>query len=101
MTANVSISYLFIDGECLSATLRKIGERYLGGVTPSLDWTRVRNPHRKVYYYDAIPVQRPDEDDNAHSIRAAPKHSELARTSRKRHHAQLERPGVQIGRAHV
>jgi hypothetical protein len=82
MTANVSISYLFIDGECLSATLRKIGERYLGGVTPSLDWTRVRKPHRKVYYYDAIPVQRPDEDDNAHSIRAA-KHSELAGIERE------------------
>ena len=69
MTANVLISYLFIDGECLNATLGKIGERYHLGVTPSLDLTRVRAQHRKVFHYDAIPVQRPDEDDNAHSIR--------------------------------
>jgi hypothetical protein len=83
MTANVLISYLFIDGACLNATLRKIGERYLGGVTPSLDWTRMRKPHRKVFYYDAIPVQRPDEDDNAHSARVAPKRSELASIERQ------------------
>jgi hypothetical protein len=44
MTANVSISYLFIDGACLNAALDKIGEWYLDGVTPPLDWSRVRAP---------------------------------------------------------
>jgi uncharacterized LabA/DUF88 family protein len=37
----------------------------------------VRKSYRKVYYYDAIPVQRPDEDDIAYSSRVAPKRSEL------------------------
>jgi uncharacterized LabA/DUF88 family protein len=83
MTANVSISYLFIDGACLNAALDKIGERYLDGVTPPLDWSRVRARHRKVFYYDAIPVQKSDEDDNTHSSRVAPKRSELARIARQ------------------
>jgi uncharacterized LabA/DUF88 family protein len=83
MTANVSLSYLFIDGACLNAVLDKIGERYLGGARPSLDWSSVRARHRKVFYYDAVPVQKPDEDENAHSIRVAPKRSELARIERE------------------
>lgn len=64
-------------GGCLNETLRKIGVRYLGGVTPSLDWTEVRKPYRKVFYYDAILVRRPDEDDNTYSTRVAPKRLEL------------------------
>ena len=43
----------------------------------SLDWTRLRSQHRKVFYYDAILVRRPDEDDNTYSTRVAPKRLEL------------------------
>jgi uncharacterized LabA/DUF88 family protein len=38
----------------------------------------MRARHRQVFYYDAIPVPRPNEDDTAHSLRVAPKRSELA-----------------------
>lgn len=88
------VSYLFVDGECLNCTLDKIGERYFGKARPLLDWTRVRSGHRKVYYYDAIPVQKPGEDDNTYSTRVAPKRLELAGIERQ--------PGfhVRTGEAH-
>ncbi len=60
LPVNMSATYLFVDGECLIATMGKFGERYFDGVKPTLDWIRLRSGHRKVFYYDAIPVQRPD-----------------------------------------
>jgi hypothetical protein len=89
-----TVSYLFVDGECLNRMLDKIGEGYFGKVRPLLDWRRVRGVHRKVFYYDAIPVQTPGEDDNTHSTRVAPKRRELAEIERQpRYH-------VRTGEAH-
>lgn len=69
--------------------LDKIGERYFGKVRPFLDWGRVRGVHRKVFYYDAIPVQKPGEDDTTHSTRVAPKRRELAEIERQlRYHVR-------------
>jgi uncharacterized LabA/DUF88 family protein len=78
-----TVSYLFVDGECLNRLLDKIEERYFGNVRPLLDWRRVRGLHRKVFYYDAIPVQKPAEDDNTYSTRVAPKRRELAEIERQ------------------
>jgi uncharacterized LabA/DUF88 family protein len=76
--AHVSASYLFVDGECLNATLEKIGDRYFDGTKPPINWERLRMGHRKAFYYDAVPVQKSDEDDGAHTVRVAPKRAELA-----------------------
>jgi uncharacterized LabA/DUF88 family protein len=81
--AALPVSYLFIDGECLSCILDKVGERYFGKVRPVLNWLQVAQGHRKTFYYDAIPVQKPAEDDNAHSLRVAPKRSELVAIERQ------------------
>jgi len=54
----LGVKYLFVDGECLNVVLQKIGDRYLSGARPALDWERLRTPFRKVFYYDGIPVQR-------------------------------------------
>lgn len=72
-----AISYLFIDGGSLHQTLKKLGDRYFGGTTPILDWGLVKGFHRKVFYYDAVPVQLDGEDDNSYSIRVGPKRAEL------------------------
>jgi uncharacterized LabA/DUF88 family protein len=77
------VSYLFVDGECLNCTLHKIGGRYFGTAMPLLDWRRVRVGHRKIFYYDAIPVQKQGEDDNTYSTRVAPKRLELAGIERQ------------------
>jgi uncharacterized LabA/DUF88 family protein len=73
----------------INQTLAKFGERYFGGVKPVLDWSRVGREKRKVFYYDAIPVQMAGEDDNAHSARVAPKRQELAQIERQpRYHVR-------------
>ena len=66
------VSYLFVDGECLNCTLKKRQDRYFGNAKPLLDWKRVRMGHRKIFYYDAISVQKQGEDDNTYSTRVAP-----------------------------
>lgn len=76
-------SYLFIDGDNLRRTLRKISERAFGEEPLPIDWQKLRGPHRKVYYYDAIPVQRSEEDDAAYALRAEPKRAELAAIERQ------------------
>ena len=81
--ASQPVSYLFIDGECFGCALEKIGERYFGGVRPVLDWSKVAAGHRKAFYYDAIPVQRHEEEDSAYSTRVNPKRLELASIERQ------------------
>ena len=71
------VSYLFIDGECLNCTLQKIGARYFEGIRPVLNWKEVARGHKKTFYYGAISVQKPGEDENTHSRRVTPKRSEL------------------------
>ena len=78
ISQNQPIEYLFIDGECLNRTLSKLAAIYFEGERPPLSWVHVRNFNRKVFYYDAIPVQNYQEDDNSYSARTASKRSELA-----------------------
>jgi uncharacterized LabA/DUF88 family protein len=76
-------SYLFIDGANFRRTLSKISDRFFGGVLLPLDWTKLRGTHRKVFYYDAIPVKQPQEDDSVYAARVAPKRQELAKIERE------------------
>lgn len=76
-------SYLFIDGDNLRCTLNKMSERVFGGATLPIDWGRLRGSHRKVFYYDAIPVQQHQEEDGAYAARVAPKRAELAAIERQ------------------
>lgn len=71
------LSYIFLDGGSSTAALRKVADVYFEGELPSLDWSRVRGPHRKAFYYDAVPVRQMDEDENTYADRIAPKLAEL------------------------
>jgi uncharacterized LabA/DUF88 family protein len=71
-------SYMFIDGANMSRTLAQFSERYAFGAELPIEWDFVRGTHRKVFYYDAIPVQLPDEDETAYMARIAPKREELS-----------------------
>jgi uncharacterized LabA/DUF88 family protein len=76
-------SYLFIDGGCLSAVQNAYYDRYFPGLEPVFSWSEFKGFNRKAYYYDAIPVQTANEDDNAYGVRIAPKRQELARIERQ------------------
>lgn len=79
-------SYLFVDGESLSRSLREISRKYFNNESLEISWDDLKGEHRKVYYYDAIPVQSPDEDENAYACRIAPKRQELASIERNSGH---------------
>lgn len=75
--APAPVSYLLVDAESLRQTLNKISTRVFGGIDLPIDWTKLRSSYRKVFYYDAIPVQQHGEDDAAYVSRVAPKRAEL------------------------
>jgi uncharacterized LabA/DUF88 family protein len=76
-------SYMFVDGDNLRVTLSKMSDRVFGGVPLPIEWKRLRGSHRKVFYYDEIPVQQHQEDDGTYAARVAPKRTELATIERQ------------------
>lgn len=80
----VPTTYLFIDGASLSAAIRSISERYFEGSPLAVNWERLKDVHRKAFYYDAIPVRGLGEDQNGYSERIAPKQAELSSIERER-----------------
>jgi uncharacterized LabA/DUF88 family protein len=76
-------SYLFVDGNSLTHALSRIGERYFDGAMPVINWAGLKAHHRKVFYYDAIPVQIYGELDADYNLRSAPKIAELASIERQ------------------
>lgn len=66
-------SYIFIDGNNLQSTLRDIETEFFEGRGIELDWEKVKGDHRKAYYYDAVPLQLPDESDTDYRVRVEPK----------------------------
>lgn len=72
------VSYLFVDGANFASVIGSLADRYFAGNNPILDWQRLRGSHRKAFFYDAIPVQRPGEDANTYETRVAAKRGELA-----------------------
>ncbi len=70
-------SYLFIDGGNFWKLLDEFSEIFHDGSRLAVDWRAVRSVHRKVYFYDAVPVQGDGEDDNTYGARIAPKLAEL------------------------
>lgn len=69
----MTVEYLFIDGGCLRATLKKISERYFGGREIKIDYTRLRGPHLKAFYYDAIPAIKASESEEDYTERVRPR----------------------------
>ncbi|ATQ68921.1 MULTISPECIES: NYN domain-containing protein [Methylosinus] len=89
MPSTINIRYMFIDGECLNRIVSKIGDTYFSGARPPLDWRRLGDSCRKIFYYDAIPVPKAGEDEAIFNARAVPKNSELSEIDRQpRYHVR-------------
>jgi hypothetical protein len=69
------VKYLFIDGGCLNVSLNKLASKYAGGSGLDLDYGRLTQGYSKVFYYDALPGRKSDEEDSAYALRIAPQRS--------------------------
>lgn len=70
--------YLFVDGESFRTCLRRICQRAFQDDAPTIAWNNLRADYRRVYFYDAIPVQMDSENEISYVSRVTPKRSELA-----------------------
>lgn len=77
------ISYLFIDGASFQSALNELFGLFFLGEEQEVHWGNLRGMHKKVFYYDAIPVQLPDEDIDRYLGRVNPKQVELAKIERQ------------------
>jgi uncharacterized LabA/DUF88 family protein len=68
------IKYLFVDGGCLRVCLDRMSTTYAGGAALDLDYGRLTNTYSKVFYYDALPERKSDEDDQTHTRIAPQRH---------------------------
>jgi hypothetical protein len=75
------IKYLFIDGGCLRVCLERMSDVYTGGATLDLDYGRLTSTYSKVFYYDALPERKWDEDDQIYRTRVAPQRNLFDRLS--------------------
>ncbi len=57
--------YLFVDGAYLYRTFARISDRYFGGVPLKVDYNRLADGARKVFYYDCLPGRRESDPDEA------------------------------------
>jgi len=78
----VPTSYLFVDGGNFWELVDEFSKVYHDGSRLGINWGGVRAAHRKVYFYDAVPVQQEAEDDNTYGARIAPKLAQLAEIER-------------------
>lgn len=76
-------SYLFVDGNCLTVTLKNVADRYFGGASIPVDFAALKAGHKKVYYYDAVPVRGYTEDADTWEKRTAAKRDELSHIARQ------------------
>jgi len=76
-------SYIFIDGNCLEMTLKKVSERHFGGAKIGVSYAHLKAGHRKAYYYDAIPVREWEEPADDYEARTADKRAELSAIARE------------------
>jgi uncharacterized LabA/DUF88 family protein len=66
------IKYLFIDGGCLRVSLDRMAAIYSGGALLDLDYSTLTRDYSKVFYYDALPERKPDENDQTYYARITP-----------------------------
>src|ERR1039457_6699278 len=63
------IRYLFVDGGSLRGKLDNISRDLFQGKKFDLDFTKLVSDFTKVFYYDAVPVQRDGEDEATYNAR--------------------------------
>lgn len=81
--AAIPTSYLFIDGESFNHMRQRVSSTFFAGIPMEIEWGRVKGEHRKVFFYDAIPVQGHNESGHDYDARVAGKRAELASMERE------------------
>jgi uncharacterized LabA/DUF88 family protein len=66
------VHYLFVDGGSLRGRLDNVARKLYGGQSFTIDFTRLARGFTKTFYYDAIPVRLPGEDEAAYHVRVKP-----------------------------
>lgn len=66
------VSYLFLDGNSLRSRVSRVAKRYAGGAELAINWWGPLGGHKKVFYYDAVPVRLPKETEEDYSDRVRP-----------------------------
>lgn len=56
--------YLFVDGAYLHRTLAKMSDRYFGGAPIDIDYDKLANGARKIFYYDCLPGRKEAEPED-------------------------------------
>lgn len=66
------VSYLFLDGNSLRSRIGRVAKRYANGADLSVNWWGPLGGHKKVFYYDAVPVRLSGETEDDYSTRIRP-----------------------------
>jgi uncharacterized LabA/DUF88 family protein len=67
------ISYLFIDGGCLDCVLGTFSKELFSDQEIEIDYYRLAQGYKKVFYYDCLPDQKRDESDSDYQNKIKPK----------------------------
>lgn len=62
------VHYLFIDGEQLRCTLDKVGREWFGQPI-QIDYQKLQGANQKVFFYDCLPAERPNEIDGSYAMK--------------------------------
>ncbi|UDL87978.1 NYN domain-containing protein [Mesorhizobium sp. PAMC28654] len=65
--------YLFVDGASLLGRLKNIAAKFFGGAEFEIDFAKLVGSHTKMFFYDAVPVQKDDQNDAEYAALIAPK----------------------------
>lgn len=84
------IRYLFVDGASLHGRIENISKRFFGGQRFDVDFAKLKGRAiaDKVFYYDAIPVQRLGEAEEAYRART--------QAQRDRHERAAKVDGIHV-----
>jgi len=63
------VKYLFIDGEALDSLLDRFSKGLFEGIAIEIDYRRMALGYEKIFYYDCLPVKKPNESDTDHQKR--------------------------------
>ncbi|AFZ57223.1 NYN domain-containing protein [Anabaena cylindrica FACHB-243] len=67
------VRYLFIDGGCLESLLATLSKDFFGEIKIEIDYQTLGKGFTKVFYYDCLPAQKSEENQENYNNRVQPK----------------------------
>jgi uncharacterized LabA/DUF88 family protein len=68
----MEIKYLFVDGACLRELLESFSMEYFNGDKIDFSYSKLSCGFHKVFYYDALPYKKDEENESDYEIRIKP-----------------------------